>query len=315
MSGWRKFQRFSEQPVATTFLHGSLNLTGLSRSIQRIDQDTIEIVRFDNGWHRLVVWLLFAMTFFFGIVEAYWEDNSIWGDIEMLINPEQSIIRQYYKDYPEDVIEYRNSIGRGSSIPSLDEYVSGMMQGHGHRWKEGLFFVSLPTLTLSFCLFWPRYRPIRFNRKHRIAYTWAWGRFYLTRIDQDSGNLELALRNMGAGHFDSKMYGALMLSVQRQTKPKNIVRQPMGVYPPTHAWQNQQIAQVIHEFINDAKPPTWLNEIESARQHKIPGDYAAWFRAFVNFSFFRAGFPKRTEQHIAAYLAEWETKHRRANTL
>jgi hypothetical protein len=307
MNRWRKFQRFSEQPVATTFLHSPLNFAGLSRSIRQIDQDTIEVVRFDNGWHRLIVWLLFAITFYFGIVQAYWEDNNIWGDISIFLNSENYFHEQYLR-----------WIERGSTKESLGtftEFYQGMMQGHGHRWKEGLFFISLPSLSLLFCLFWPRYRPIRFNRKHRIAYTWVWGRFYLTRIDQDSSNLELALRNMGAGYFSSKMYGALMMSVQRQAKPKNLVRQPMGVYPPTHAWQNQQIAQAIHEFINDARPPTWLNEIESARQHKIPGDYVAWFRAFVNFSFFRAGFSKRTEQRIAAYLAEWETKHRRANTL
>jgi len=167
MSLFRRLETLGERDAPTSMQ--GLYLPGLRYSLRMVDADTLEVTRMDNGIIRAIMWGMFWLTTYF-VVQSWWEQNLLWWWVQMLVFPAETLKGSY------DQLRELNP----SNYPmaELPEYISETLGRYSHvRWY-GLIFLALPTFFFYCAFVWPRYRPLRFNRKHRIAYTWSWGRFF-----------------------------------------------------------------------------------------------------------------------------------------
>ncbi|KIC36987.1 hypothetical protein RA26_11840 [Leisingera sp. ANG-M7] len=285
-----------------------LYLPGLRYSLRMVDEDTLEVTRMDNGIIRAIMWLMFWLTAYF-VVQSWWEQNPLWDDVRFLFDSEGLLRAQYDR-----------ALERGLLRPPFDQWYAGMMEMHGSRWIGGLIFLALPTFFFSCALVWPRYRPLRFNRKHGIAYTWSWGRFFLTKISHDTRDLDMALRGTSIDPFENMRkpelmgFGPLVIRLRHHRRQSWKERWALGVFPPSHEGQNSQIAYAISDFLTSHNRPVWCDALEQ----QVP---YSWFDRFLmgafNLSLLPAWWPRRTERLIQAFLdrdaAEREALRRKAN--
>ncbi|KIC36988.1 hypothetical protein [Leisingera sp. ANG-M7] len=307
MSLFRRLETLGEKDAPTS-LQG-LYLPGLRYSLRVVDDDTLEVTRMDNGIIRAIMWGMFWLTAYF-VAQSWWEQNLLWGNIQIWLNSEQYFREQY---------DYWVETG-GMKGTSFSEFYSGMMEGHGSRWIGGLIFLSLPTFFFYCAFIWPRYRPLRFNRKHRIAYTWSWGRFFLTKITHDTRDLDMALRGTSIDPFENMRkpelmgFGPLVIRLRHHRRQSWKERWALGVFPPSHEGQNSQIAYAISDFLTSHNRPDWCDALEQQPPY-------SWFDRFLmgafNLSLLPAWWPRRTERLIQAFLdrdaAERDALRRKAN--
>ncbi|MCE8470841.1 hypothetical protein LZ189_17650, partial [Rhodovulum sulfidophilum] len=162
MSIWRALRTWGHLNAPT--IGDDLNLPALRYSLRMVDEDTLEVQRFDNGWLRLGAWFCFFLLMYF-VVLSWWEQSILWDNIQIWLNPEAYFRKQYDFWVQQD--------GGTRFTGTFSTWYQDMMEMHSDRGIGGAIFLALPTFFFIAACIWPRYRPIRFNRKLGIAYTWS----------------------------------------------------------------------------------------------------------------------------------------------
>ena len=148
-------------------------LRSLQHSIKLADADTIEVNRFENGSIRWILWFGFGLISYF-LFQAWWHQDVMWDNIRLWLQPRRVWLESY-----------NLNIERGWLLPSeksFDEYQKEISEYfiHKYRWISGMNFVLLWLFTL-YLAFFINLRPVRFNRKLGIAYTYNWAGFFITK--------------------------------------------------------------------------------------------------------------------------------------
>ncbi len=314
---------------------------GYWHSMQRVvtvrSRDVVDVVHYTGQRLRVVAFLLMWLTFTYNIIGPLYSFGS-W----------QAFVAEVKDDheYVFDFEEYTRRSYRTTQIESRreryteDEWVemqtSGNSNIHSYRFLNKLFGLYLIWSTSFMCivvwLFWPKHCPVRFDRKHELAYTWHRGCFYIADISPMLGGLRGQITSEADGnplyHMD-KTTGAYGLTMQRadfigrediSDKKKNALIR-MGTYPVCHAHQNVDIEMFIKAFMSrdmfDAQgnriPWTsdWLDKIQKGRT--FPQDFLRWLGSKTfgpSTSFDDEKIQVKTEAAIMDYLTNPETRDR-----
>ncbi|MCE8439350.1 hypothetical protein [Rhodovulum sulfidophilum] len=300
MSIWRALRTWGHLNAPT--IGDDLNLPALRYSLRMVDEDTLEVQRFDNGWLRLGAWFCFFLLMYF-VVLSWWEQSILWDNIQIWLNPEAYFRKQYDFWVQQD--------GGTRFTGTFSTWYQDMMEMHSDRGIGGAIFLALPTFFFIAACIWPRYRPIRFNRKLGIAYTWSWRRFFLSRSDpslglgRGVGDFDLMLRRFtivraGVGSPESHSIGALVLRLRHHRWTRYKESWTLGVFPPACFYQNSQISIAISDFLTNPVRPDWCEALE---RQPSPLSWAHRLALrVVNFSLLPAWWPRRTQKMIRRHL-------------
>ncbi len=292
--GWRRrFETAGEQTTANGLQR--LHLPGLRYSLRMVSPDVMEVARIDNGILRAIMWGMFCLMAFF-LFQSWSENDVLWGHVMYLVDPEAHLRPQYER-----------WIARGADFPSFEVWFQEMMDIHGHRWIGGLIYLALPTFFFYAAAIWPKYRPVRFDRARGVAYTWSWGRFFITSLDNDVRDLDMTIRGTSILPSENARdpelihYGPLMIRLRHHRWTKYRERWPLGIFPPSHAGQNSQIAFAIRDFMLSYSRPDWCDRLEDQPPYSL---FDRFLMAAFNFSLLPTWWPKRTEAMIERHLAQ-----------
>ena len=92
MSFWRELQTWFFRNAPTIGL--TPNLPALQYSLRMIDDDALEVQRFNNGWYRLWFWFCFFLMMFF-VIGSWWDQDNLWGNIQIWLNSANYFEGQY----------------------------------------------------------------------------------------------------------------------------------------------------------------------------------------------------------------------------
>ena len=274
-------------------------LTRLRSSIRKVDENTIEVARFENGSLRWVLWFTFGLMLFF-FLRSWWQQDELWENVRMWLDSD----RVWYEDY-------QKKLARGSSSVvgvSFEDFKRKMLSlpYHKYTWIAGMNYVL--TVVFTFYLaFLINLRPVRFNRKYGVAYTYNFWGFFISDAGPECRNLQFERRVIGsnrpAARFDSGVlaWGGLYVYLRSYRFPWRRRPWMLGCYPALYAGQNDDIAKGIRSFMCDPDYPAWVDQLE--RQPPL----RTWRRlnqiAF-NFTLRPLFWPKRkTERLIQQHIA------------
>ena len=243
-------------------------LTRLRPSIRKVDEDTIEVERFENGSIRWVLWLCFAIMIFL-FIKSWWDQDRAWESVRLWLDSEQF----WYEDYISKKQDGWPSV-RGITAEehrwdmlNFDNDTVGNSNIHRYRWIGGMNFVLL--VVFSFYLaFLIRLRPVRFNRKYGVAYTYNWWGFFITDVEPEGEDLDFEMRVLGgnraAARFDSGLtrWGMLVLHLRSRRFPGWKRPWALGAYPALYEGQNEDIKQAILDFVWNPTRPSWVDELD-----------------------------------------------------
>ncbi|PTW46519.1 hypothetical protein [Rhodovulum kholense] len=300
MSIWRALRTWGHLNAPT--IGDDLNLPALRYSLRMVDEGTLEVQRFDNGWLRLGAWFCFFLLMYF-VVLSWCEQNILWDNIQIWLNSEA-----YFRAALERLVKRSPEVYGNEDFTS---FYKRMMEMHGDRWIGGAIFLALPCFFFIAACIWPRYRPIRFNRKLGIACTWSWGRFFLSRSDpslglgRGVGDFEPMLRRLtivtaGMGTPDSHSIGALVVRLRHHRWTRHKESWALGVFPPACIGQNSQISIAISDFLTNPVRPDWCDALERQPSPLFWAHRLAL--RVVTFSLLPAWWPRRTRKMIRHHL-------------
>ncbi len=295
MSFWRELRTLFYRNAPT--IGPAPNLPALQYSLRMVDEDTLEVQRFHNGWLRLGAWFCFFLMMFF-VVLSWWEQNNLWWRVQILLDAQSTFEKSFEHAQELSPTVFPDSYRK--------EYISENMERYGNRWIGGAIFVALPTFFFIAACIWPRYRPIRFNRTLGIAYTWSWGRFFLGRgnkslgLGRGMGDFELMLTPLGVpqgvGHSQTHSIGALILRLRHHRWTRYKESWALGVFPAACRHQNSEISIAISDFLTNPKRPEWCDAL--ANQPSLLSWPHRLAMSVVNFSVLPAWWPRRTEKML-----------------
>ncbi|NHM21137.1 hypothetical protein [Tritonibacter mobilis] len=295
MSFWEELRTLFYQKAPT--IGPAPNLPALQYSLRMVDEDTLEVQRFNNGWYRLWFWFCFFLMMFF-VVMSWRDQDNLWGNIQIWLNSEA-----YFRGTLER-LTMRSPEVYGTE--DFGEFYARMMDLHGGRWIKGAIYLALPTFFFIAACIWPRHRPIRFNRTLGIAYTWSWGRFFLSRADKSlglgrgMGDFELMLAPVGApqgaGHSPTHCVGALILRLRHHRWTRYKESWALGVFPAACRHQNSEVSIAINDFLTNPKRPEWCDAL--ANQPSLLSWPHRLAMLVVNFTVLPAWWPRRTEKML-----------------
>ena len=281
-------------------------LTRLHPSIRKVDADTIEVARFENGSLRWVLWFTFVLMLFF-FLRSWWQQDVLWDNVRIWLDSE----RFWYESYQNHLKPTYSSI-RGMSFEEFRDMMLNadndpdLQNLHKYRWISGMNYILV--VVFSFYLaFLINLRPVRFNRKYGVAYTYNFWGFFISDVGHECRNLQFERRVIGsnrpAARFDSGVlaWGGLYVYLRSYRFPWRRRPWMLGCYPALYAGQNDDIAKGIRSFMCDPDYPAWVDQLE--RQPPL----RTWRRlnqiAF-NFTLRPLFWPKRkTERLIQQHIA------------
>lgn len=309
MSLFRRLEGFGEQAAATGLQ--PLYLPGLRYSLRMVDEDTLEVARIDNGIIRAIMWFAFWLTAFF-VFRSWWEQDVLWDNVRIWLDS-----KQFFRETLDAFVK-RNPALYGDE--KFEDFYARMMRLHGGYWIGGMIYLALPSFFFYCAAVWPRYRPVRFDRRHRVAYAWSWGRFFMSPLPDSCADLDFTLRGTSADPFENMRnpelmgYGPLIVRLRHHRRTRYKERWPLGVFPPSHAGQNSQIAFAVTDFMTSHQRPEWCDRLAHQEPYTRFNRFLMW--AF-NFSLLPTWWPRRTKRLIQAHTdriqAARETLRRKAN--
>ena len=92
MSFWRELRTLFYRNAPT--IGPAPNLPALQYSLRMVDEDTLEVQRFHNGWLRLGAWFCFFLMMFF-VVLSWWEQNNLWWRVQILLDAQSTFEKSF----------------------------------------------------------------------------------------------------------------------------------------------------------------------------------------------------------------------------
>ncbi|WGE43095.1 hypothetical protein [Actinobacillus equuli] len=270
----------------------------IARNVKQLGNGVIEVRRYNDGHIRADlswVWFLGVM----GVtIYDYFTTQSMFKEILWVVDPMGSIedIFHFYED--------PNNIGYTRAGSSFNEFAEGMLRRHSSSFYWGWFYILFP-LFWFFMVISPKWRPVRFDSKHRLVYFWSWGRLYIMHYPKAVQRDREQLRNflnpeMFAPWIRPQHFGSLVFTLPQADNPKRTRRLPLGIYRPACEYQNHALLEFILDYLGSENPDEEYGKFFK-KEKRITSDYFNWF---YQFSLFPAwGYnEKKTEAKIQAWL-------------
>ncbi len=284
----RKYQNHPAQQVKGLAMNKNRQQI-LKASLRKHNEDIIELRRgqIDSAFRKAAVMILSCSLAFFLFADLITRNPPLselksWVNrdleyIDKALNPDKTILPRY-----NSFIQMRKAILAKGKTPfseheTYEEFKAGFLNRHGAAIWRRFFMAATPYLFIFFCLFKPRNRPLRIDRKNKLIYTYSTFKrqFMATELDPDEPlrNATVLSAFNGIGQLDDeKEYIMLELyyylpDEERQNTYWFMKRLDYGVFPRLADNQNDILVSAINEYLSSENRDSELDKILDKKYH------------------------------------------------
>ncbi|WGE51686.1 hypothetical protein NYR68_04685 [Actinobacillus equuli subsp. haemolyticus] len=271
----------------------------IARNVKQLGNGVIEVRRYNDGHIRADlswVWFLGVMAV---TIYDYFTTQSMFHYMKWAISVDWALENGWQRHF-----DIMTALEKEIPTNYYAEYKSEMLEMHWANRYWGWFYILFP-LFWFFMVISPKWRPVRFDSKHRLVYFWSWGQLYIMHYPKAIQRDREQLRNflnpeMFAPWIRQQHFGSLVFTLPQADNPKRTRRLPLGIYRPACEYQNHALLEFILDYLGSENPDEEYGKFFK-KEKRITSDYFNWF---YQFSLFPAwGYNEtKTEAKIQAWL-------------
>ncbi len=271
----------------------------IARNIKQKGDSIIEVRRYNDANLRSIVWLWFFVVCFFWVWNAIDPKQGLHNEMEWAWNADK-IENEMILEWQD----YKNPNFTRDGEP-IEEYKKKLSTRVSKGKKEAWLLLSVPLWLVVLASF-PKWRPLRFDTKRRLVYTWSFGSFYITRYPKQA----LGSNQVVSNYLSTSMlqpwvrfleHGGLVFHIPHETQARKPAKIDVGIFRPACKYQNYVLGKFLNHYLSSSNP-----SVEYASYfHKEKFILSDVFNWFYQFSLFPAiGYnEKKTEAKIQQWLA------------